>query len=98
MKVGVTVNHSWRRGRGQLSFWDFVCAENRRDRTGHRPSDDAMGAWVFRMQRCKRNRLPGRDSFGRRVAVDVTVADSCDRAPEGIVILGIKDRDRGVHL
>src|SRR5947207_8029677 len=47
---------------------------------------DAVGTWVLRMHRRIVDRLPGRIELGRRILVDVAVADRGDRTPEVVVV------------
>jgi hypothetical protein len=53
-----------------------------------------MSTGVFWVHRRVVNGLPSGITFGRSVAVDVAVTDGGDRAPEGVLVLGVHDGDQ----
>ena len=55
-----------------------------------------MRTRVFRMHGCRVDRLPGSVALGRRVVVDVAIADGGDRTPEFVVIFGVEHGDQPI--
>src|SRR5215510_16152317 len=56
-----------------------------------------MRARIFRMHWRVGNRLPSRFAFGRRIVVDIAIANRSDRAPEVVVVLGVEYRNAGIR-
>src|SRR5467141_3643055 len=57
-----------------------------------------MGARVFGMKRRVVDRQPIRLALGRRIAVDVAIADRGERAPKLVSVLGVHYRDYCILL
>src|SRR5262245_30223947 len=59
-------------------------------------ANDAMRARIFWMHRRVVDWLPGRVAFGRRIFVDIAVADGGHWAPEIVVVFSVEHRDAGI--
>src|SRR5260370_31979242 len=55
-----------------------------------------MRTWVFRMYRCRIERLPRRVNLRRGVTVDIAIAYRGNRPPEFVAILRIEHGDVGI--
>ena len=94
--IGPSMGHP-RRGRTRHDDLRYVgCAQQCLHDGRQGGAADAMGAWIFGMHGCVVDRLPGRIALGCGIAIDVAIANGCNRTPELVVILCVHHRDIGI--
>src|SRR6516164_3812933 len=94
--IGGLMHRSRRSRAADRYLWDVSAADHFLDYGGHRTTEDAVRTWIFWMQWCGVERLPGRIALGRCVAIDISVADRRHWPPKQIVPLCGKHRLYGI--
>src|ERR1700724_4799797 len=97
VEVRPAMGHAWCGCAGHRHLRNIVGAEHGFDCARKSRADDAMSTGVFWVHRRAVTGMPSGLTFGRSVAVEVALADGGDRAPEGVLVLGVHDGDHGVR-
>src|ERR1700747_2009644 len=85
--VGPAVRDTWGRRACHGDLRNLIGSERRLDDTGDGAALDAMRARVFRVHRRVGDRLPGCVTISGRIAIDIAIANGCDRSPKIVVVL-----------
>src|SRR5215813_4873086 len=92
--VGPAVAHVGCGGAGHRDLGYFCGSEHRLDDTRDGPAEDTVRARILRMHRRIIDWLPSRLTVGSRVVVDIAVANSGNRPPKVVMVLGVEHRDQ----
>src|SRR5258706_13543307 len=85
--IGPASRNAGESGAVHRDLGDVHASKYRLDHTGNRTALNAVGAWVLRVHRRGEDRLPRCLTIGRRIAIDIAVANGRDRPPEVVMVL-----------
>src|SRR6266478_8015266 len=88
--IGPAVRYAGCRPAGNRNLGDVRGSECRRDDTRGGAAKNAMRTRIFRVHRRVVDRLPSRLKVSGWVAIDIAVANRCDRPPKVVMVFGVE--------
>src|SRR5215510_734477 len=90
--VGPAVGHTGCGGAGHRDLGDFCGSEHRLDGARDGAAEDTMRARILRVHLRFIDWLPSRLTVGSRVVFEIAVANSSNRPPKVVMVLGVEHR------